>query len=217
MRKPIVVQVAPYDLDSVQPRVETIREVFGRYLDSYKPKSTRSKHGIMGPVGKILSEARSGRSDADYLKGYVLRVHELSQRLSPSPDAVRALEEGINLLAQLLREAPITVRERLIDRIDYGLYFARRKKFLEWIEERNRDYRAWLEQSYKNIEALNRNWGTRFGGWKEIRYGGSQSGVYRDATSSQREDMERFGKHMRAVGNVVLDVGADTEHDEEII
>jgi hypothetical protein len=213
MRTPVIVNVVPYDVDSAQPRVDAVRNAFDRYLDQYIPKSSRSKHGLMGPVGKILSEAKSGRSDPDYLKGYVLRVHELSQARPPSPEAVKALEEGIDLFVDLLQQAPITARDRLIDRIDYGLYFTRRKKFIRWLDERNRDYRAWLQESHADLNALNQTWGTRFKSWDELRYSGPASRAYRTAAAKQREDMDRFAKRMKEVGKAVV-VEIDLEEEE---
>lgn len=212
MRLPIAVKVIPFDLNSAQSRIDEVREAFSRYLDHYIPKSSRSKHGLMGPVGKILSEAKSGRSDAEFLKGYVLRVHELSQKGSPSPEALTALETGINLLARLLREVPVTVHDRLIDRLDYGLYFARRKKFLEWLQERDQDYRAWLEQSYSTLESVNQTWGTQFKDWGQIRYGGTTSKTFKEASPKQREDMNKFAKHLREAGKVTV---ADIQETEE--
>lgn len=212
MRLPIAVKVIPFDLNSAQPRIDAVREAFSHYLDHYIPKSSRSKHGLMGPVGKILSEAKSGRSDPEFLKGYILRIHELSQKGSPSPEALTALETGINLLAGLLREVPVTVHDRLIDRLDYGLYFARRKKFLEWLQERNQDYRAWLQQSYSTLESVNQAWGTQLKDWEQIRYAGATSKTFKEASPKQREDMNKFAKHLRAVGKTTV---ADIEETEE--
>ncbi len=211
MRTPVAINVLPYDLEGAQPRLEAIRNMFSQYLDNYIPKS-RSKHGIMGPVGKILSEVKSGRSDPDYLKGYVLRIHELSQTSPPSPQAITALEDGINLLVQLLRGAPLTVQDQLIGRIDYGLYFSRRKKSLNWLDERNRDYRAWLQNKYADLEALNQAWKTQVKRWDDLRYGGLTSRTYGAATAEQRQDMDRFAQEMKEIGKVGV-VEADAEEE----
>jgi len=212
MRLPIAVKVIPFDLNSAQSRIDTVREAFSNYLDYYIPKSSHSKHGLMGPVGKILSEVKSGRRDPDFLKGYVLRIHELSQKSSPSPEALTALETGINLLTELLREVPVTVHDRLIDRLDYGLYFARRKKFLEWLQERNQDYRDWLQKNYSTVEGLNHVWATQFKSWEQVRYGGASSKSYKEASSKQREDMNKFAQYLRKVGKPTV---ADIEETEE--
>jgi len=135
MRTPIVVRVTPYDIERDQPQLNAIREAFVRYLEEAPQKGTRSKHGLMGPVGKILSEVKSGRRDAGSLKGYAVRVHEGAGR-SLSPPALQALEQGIEGLVGLLNAAPLTVHDRLLDRLDYGLYFDLRKKQVESKEAR---------------------------------------------------------------------------------
>jgi len=201
MRTPIWVRVTPYDIDSAQPQIDAVRQCFSRYLDSYIPKSSASKHGLMGPVGKILTEAKSGRSDPDYLKGYVVRVHELSQKRSPSPDAMRALEEGIEHLAKLLRDAPPTAHDQVLDRLDYGLYFARRKRFLEWLEERDRLFREWLRQKYEQLPSVASAWSRKIEAWGMIRYGGRGSQTYKAAATSQREDLDAFARHLKDAGN----------------
>jgi len=213
MRTPIAVNVKPFDLDPAQPRIEAVRDAFSQYLDRYIPKSSRSKYGLMGPVGKILNEARSGRSDPDFLKGYVLRVHELSQKGLPSPEAIKALEKGINLLTQLLREIPITVHDRLIDRLDHGLYFARRKRFLEWLDQRNRDFCIWLQQNYPGIEAVSEAWGRQIKDWDQVRYAGPSSRTYKEGSPRQRKDMDAFTKHLKEVGKTEI---ADIDTEEEI-
>jgi hypothetical protein len=212
MRSPIAVRLMPFNLDEVQPRIDQVRNAFNNYLDYYVPKSSRSKHGLMGPVGKILSELKRGRTDPDYLKGYILRVHELSQRGTLSPEAVRALEDGIESVTALLRDVPTTVLDRLIDRLDYGLYFERRKKVLAWLEERNREYKTWLQRNYSTLEALNQEWGTQLKAWEQIRYAGPSSQTYKKASARQREDMNGFRDYLRKLGKPLI---AEVETEEE--
>ncbi len=200
MRTPIWVRGKTYDIDSAQAQIDAVRECFSRYLDSYIPKSSASKHGLMGPVGKILSEAKSGRSDSSYLKGYVVRVHELSQKRSPSPEGMQALEEGIDQLAKLLQDVPPTAHDLVLDRLDYGLYFARRKRFLQWLEERDRLFREWLKQKYAELPSLASAWGRKIEDWGRIRYGGSGSQTYKTAPAPQREDLEAFARHLKELG-----------------
>lgn len=213
MRSPISVNVTPFDIAKAQTKIEEIRDAFSRYLDHYVPKSFRSKHGLMGPVGKILSEAKRGRNDPEFLKGYVLRVHELAQKAPLSSDAAKALETGIDLLAKLLSEAPLTAHDRLIDRLDYGLYFARRKKTLEWIDERNRRYQGWLEQKYATLENMNQAWGGQIKAWDQIRFGGASSRIFKTASGQQREDMTKFGEYLKQVPDAGSIDTIDTEEE----
>lgn len=158
MRVPIIVHVAPHDIEQDQPRIDAARGAFLRYLAELGLRQTRSKYGLMGPVGKILSEVKSGRRDAASLKGYALRVHEATQK-RPSPAALGALEEGIDLLVKLLAGAPTTTHDRILDTLDYGLYYELRKQELESREARRQAWVEFLRKKYGNAQGLSEAWG----------------------------------------------------------
>jgi hypothetical protein len=200
VRKPIHIDTAPVRLDEYEDRIAEVREAFTQYLTHYIPKSSASKYGVMGPVGKILSEAKSGRANPEYLKGYVLRVHELSQRGAPSPDAINALENGIDALAALLDELPVAARDKLIDRLDYGLYFALRKKFVLWLAGRDAEYQAFLQQKYPELSGLSAAWGRKVNAADSIRYGGPSSRTYKQASPQERADLEEFAQRLKTAG-----------------
>jgi hypothetical protein len=157
VRMPIAVQIKPFDIDGAQPRIDEIRQEFTRYLDETPRKSTRSKHGLMGPVGKILSEVKSGRRDAASLKGFALRVHEAMAK-TPTPAAMQALEQGIDGLVSVLNDAPVTAHDALLDRLDYGLYFDLRKKALESKEVRRQAWITFLRSKYGDEAKLSEAW-----------------------------------------------------------
>lgn len=69
MRPFIFVRAERADIDKYTEKVESVRRAFDRYLDNYPRKTARTKTGLMGPVGKILSEAKSGKWDAESLTG----------------------------------------------------------------------------------------------------------------------------------------------------
>jgi hypothetical protein len=112
----------------------------------------------MGPVGKLLGEAKSGRRDPASLKGYAIRLHEATGK-SPSRAGLEALERGINNLVKLLAEAPITEHDRLLDRLDYGLYFDLRKKAIDAKEGRRQAWINFLRDKYGNETKLSETWG----------------------------------------------------------
>jgi Beta-galactosidase len=211
VRVPIAVQVKPFDIDKAQPQIDATREAFAGYLKEVRQKSSRSKHGLMGPVGKILSEVKSGRRDPASLKGYAVRVHEATGGY-PSPGSLEALEKGIDTLVKLLDAAPVTVHDRLLDRLDYGLYFDLRKKFLSWIEDRDRDFRSWLQKRYASLDLLNQQWGKQIDDWTHVRFGGSSSQTYKKASLKQRGDMEEFQRFMKEAGKSEI---ADIDEEDE--
>lgn len=197
MRTPIAVQVATFDLRSVQPHIDTTRDAFERYLDYYRPKETRSKHGLMGPVGKILREVKSGRRDSESLKGYALRVHEAAQQYL-SKEGLATLEEGINRLVHLLDQVPVTVLDSVVDRLDYGLYLNRRKKILEQRDMLNQQFRQFLQNRHQTPAALAHAWGEVIPDWDRLYVFGPKSKTYRTANESKRKDMSAFWDHLKA-------------------
>src|ERR1700733_6995186 len=159
MRVPIAVQVRPYDIETAQPHIDAVREAFSRYLEEVPRKSTATKHGLMGPVGKILAEVKGGRRDPHSLKGYAIRVHEATGR-NPSESTLKALEQGIDGLLGLLNDArvPVTVHDRLLDRLDYGLYFDLRKSGIESKERRRQEWISFLRDKYGDDSKLREAW-----------------------------------------------------------
>lgn len=194
MRAPIAVQVALFDLEKVQPLIDASREAFVRYLgEFYKAarKSTRSKHGLMGPVGKILSEAKSGRRDPASLKGYAVRVHEATGR-SPSQAGLEALEHGINDLVKLLAETPVTEHDRLLDRLNYGLYFDLRKKGIEAKEARRQAWITFLRDKYGKETNLSEAWGEEVSKFDELYLPRKAEGSKTKKATPKQQDIAAF-------------------------
>ncbi len=191
MRVPITVQIQPFDIDRAQPRIDAARGAFARYLDEAPRKSTRSKHGLMGPVGKILSEVKSGRRDPASLKGYAIRVHEATGR-NPSPTGLEALEKGIDELVGMLAEAPVTAHDRLLDRLDYGLYYDLRKKALESKEARRRAWIGFLRDKYGSETKLSEAWGEEIGSFDDPYLPRKSEGSKGKRASTRQQDIAAF-------------------------
>lgn len=208
MRVPIAVQIKPFDVETVQPEIDAAREAFTRYLDDVPRKSTRSKHGLMGPVGKILSEVKSGRLDAASLKGYAIRVHEASRR-SPSPAGLEALEQGIDHLLGLLTRVPVTAHDRVLDRLDYGLYFDLRKNALESKEARHQAWIGYLRNKYGDEAGLSEAWGEEVVSLDEVYLPRkAEGGKGKKATARQR-DVATFWESQGATAIVVEEEDED--------
>jgi hypothetical protein len=191
VRVPITVQIQPFDIDSAQPRIDGARQAFARYLDEAPRKSTRSKHGLMGPVGKILSEVKSGRRDPASLKGYTIRVHEATGR-NPSPAGLEALEQGIDELVRLLAEAPLTAHDRLLDRLDYGLYYDLRKKALVSREARRQVWVAFLREKYGSESKLSEAWGEEIHSFEDVYLPKKAEGSKARKASTRQQDIAAF-------------------------
>jgi len=164
VRSFIFVRTERTDIDQYADKVENVRQAFDRYLDNYPRKTARTKTGLMGPVGKILSEAKSGKWDAESLTGYALNIHLMSPNAKGfiSEEGRKALSEGVRELMDLLSEVESpAVQDKLLDRIDYGLYAMRRFKGMEYMEEIKRRYAKFLEERYESVDDLNDKWGLR--------------------------------------------------------
>lgn len=207
MRVPIAVQIKPFDVETAQPEIDVARQAFTRYLDDVPRKSTRSKHGLMGPVGKILSEVKSGRRDAASLKGYAIRVHEASGR-SPSPAGLEALEQGIDHLLGILAWVPVTAHDRVLDRLDYGLYFDLRKRAVEAKEARRQAWVGYLRDKYGGEAGLSEAWGEEVVSLDEVYLPRKAEGAKGKKATARQRDIAAFWESQGAIAMV-------EEEDEE--
>lgn len=200
MRKVITVHGGRFDLDSVRPKIEGIVMQFDKYLDEYPVKTAKSKHAVMGPVAKILERAQTRKWDAQALTGYALRVHEMNPKARGylSPAARLALEDGTAQLVTLCREVPVTAVAKVVERIDYSLYYARRKKGIEWLEKTRQMFTRFVQDKYNgNLGALTESWGKDakdIGTFDEIRYPSNKSETYKKASAAKKSDIDEFWK-----------------------
>ena len=216
MRRLIFVRTERTDIDQYSDKVKNVRESFDKYLDNYPRKTSRTKTGLMGPVGKILSEARSGKWDAESLTGYALNIHLMtpSSRGYISEDGRRSLRQGVEELIELLSEVGSpAVQDKLLDRIDYGLYATRRFKGMEHLEEINRSYALFLEERYGNTDKLNDEWAldkkARLEEFSRARYPSRKR--YAEASQEEKNAIDGFWQ-----SHNIQPEEADPEEGEEL-
>ncbi len=199
MRKVIMVRGGRFDLDIVRPQIEAIVARFDQYLDEYPVKTAKSKHAVMGPVAKILERAATRKWDAQALTGYALRVHEMNPKARGylSPTARQALEEGTAQLVELCRTIPVTAVAKVVERIDYSLYYARRKKGIEWLEDTRKMFIRFLGEKYQNdFNLLVNAWGEKdtkdLSDFADVRYPSDKSDAYKKASAAKKADIDAF-------------------------
>ena len=199
MKKVITVRGGRFDLNSVRPQIEAIVARFDQYLDEYPVKTAKSKHAVMGPVAKILERAATGKWDAQALTGYALRVHEMNPKAQGylGPTARQALEEGTTQLVELCRTIPVTAVAKVVERIDYSLYYARRKKGIEWLENTRQMFIRFLQEKYQNdFKELVKAWGGKdtqdLTGFADVRYPSDKSEAYKKASPGKKADIDAF-------------------------
>jgi len=177
MKRPlIIVQQQPYDWETAKKQVEKIAEHFATYLSEYRGKrATGSKHAVLGPVGKLLNKAATGERDLDSLLGYTVRIHEMSSLGGYlSPTALENLRQGAEGLLDLLSDAPVAVRARLIEQIDDAVYYRRQKAYYErlytYMDQKRAAFIAFLRDKYETNEQLQSAWGDSNITFDEVPY-----------------------------------------------
>lgn len=206
MRVPISIKVEPFNIEDYQPRIDATREAFVQYLKEAPRKSSRSKHGLMGPVGKILSEVKSGRHDPYSLKGYAIRVHEAGNK-QPTQTSLKALEMGVDYLVSLLAAIPVTAHDQILDRLNYGLYYDLRKEALAAKEVRRQEWIDFIRNKYGNESALSEAWGEETVNFDELYLPKKAEGAKGKKATVKQQDIADF---WQSQGATVLD------NDEEV-
>jgi hypothetical protein len=196
MRAFIAVTPKPYSLGGDRPEIESVIVSFGRYLDSYRTKTTRSKHGLLGPVGKVIQEIKSRKWQPEALAGYALNIHRANQGYI-SPEATEALVQAIKGLMALYDKVPTSFRDRLLDQVDYGLYYVRRKKLSDYFEERNKAFCTFLAGRYPSVSELVTAWEEKtekIGSFEHLSFSKAEMAK---AKGKKREDFEAFHQFFR--------------------
>lgn len=181
-----------FDLDEVKGERESIVKTFDEYLDCYPVKSGKSKHDIMGPVAKILDRAKTRKWRADAIKGYALRIHEMNPKSGfVGQNAVDKISKGIDDLMTLCEKTPATLLNRLIEQIDYEIYFNRRKKSIEYFEDTRKKFVEFLKRQYSTKENLADAWGDIGLTFEDVY---SPSKNPKKANDKKKADIEAFWK-----------------------
>ncbi|MFQ6056477.1 MAG: beta-galactosidase [Methanosarcinales archaeon] len=162
MRPVLMAKIESFNIESVKPRIDEIVNNFNNYLEAYWTVAKRkgiSKHALMGPVSKALQMIRVQPSpDIEAVKGYILRVHEMSTYANVDPSDLKALDNGIEQTINLIEDVQRVNRPSILDRIDYRVYYKRKHKQMEYFENVRKAWIEMLRRKYKKIEELNDAW-----------------------------------------------------------
>lgn len=194
MRRLIVTKGKRFDIETVRPKIERIAYSFDQYLDEYRPKTMQTMHGVMGPVQMILDGARVRKEDAQTLVGRAVRAHEMNEnnRGYLSPSALIALETGTRDLLALCHEVPITTVSKVTERVRYTIYYARRKKNIEWLEQKRNAFIEFLRERYADETALATAWGEKLSQFDDVRFPSRNNQAFRQANDVKKGDITSF-------------------------
>ena len=102
---------------------DVVRNLF-EYLEDYQPERWGdSKSSLMGPVGKLLSSASSGRfENKDAIVGYVVNIHSNTSTKPLSQAACDHLKKAIDSLQKLKELITERMWLRILREIDYAVF-----------------------------------------------------------------------------------------------
>lgn len=192
MRNLIITKGERFNIDFLRGDIEEIVRAFDRYLDEYPVKTVKTMHGLIGPISMILDGARLRKEDLKTLVGKAIRVHEMNPKTQGylSPSALEALETATAKLLELCRRVPVTAVSKITDRIRYNVYYIRRKKVIEKLEQIRQAFINFLRERYETDTALIQAWGEDGLTFDSLRYPGKRE--MQQATGRKREDFEAF-------------------------
>ncbi|ARU61525.1 hypothetical protein CBW65_11275 [Tumebacillus avium] len=160
-------------------RLQEAAEAFARYLHSFRTeKSKESKHGKMGPIGKLLSRMRSGKR-GDQVLGEAIRIHEMTAKpfegqksTSITVEQFNSLKEGVFKLTEVLDDPNTSPADhkRILETVDAVIYFrlekARKENLVKGLER----FRAYLQTKYDTPEELAEAWDDTSVTWEKIPF-----------------------------------------------
>ncbi|HRQ42246.1 MAG TPA: hypothetical protein PLD25_30370 [Chloroflexota bacterium] len=194
MKKLIMTSGERFDIETIKPKIEEIVNAFDRYLDDYPVKTSRSMHSLMGPVPMILDGARVRKESAATLVGRAIRAHEMNPRASGylPPAALTALETATAELLELCQTVPVTAVTKVTERIRYSVYYARRKKGIERLEQTRLEFINFLQKKYVDDMALANAWNESDLSFEKVYYPSKKNEAYKKANTAKKADIDAF-------------------------
>lgn len=134
MRKPILMEKR--DTDEVWPtkEVEDVKEDLYKYLADYMPERwTYTKHGIMGPAGKLLGIIAASKfgDTIDSYVGYIANIHNQQSKKHLTLEGMENLKEAVSGLVRLKQKSSERAFLKMLNSVDYGVYYKKIKEIGE--------------------------------------------------------------------------------------
>lgn len=215
MRQLVMIKGERFDIDTIRPDIKEIVMAFDDYLDDYPVKTAKSMHSLLGPVPMILDGARVRKESVETLVGRAIRAHEMNPRTKGylSSQALAALENATTKLLDLCNRVPATAVTKVTERIRYSVYYARRKKAIERLEQTRQAFIRFLQRGYANdATKLAAAWNEQDLTFESIRYPSIKNEAYRKANSSKKADIDAF----RSLPEAQRLAAEEEEEDEQL-
>ena len=158
LRPLYVVRPERFDAKELKPKIEAIASSFAAYLAEWRGSGS-SRHALMGPAARVLDLVRRGQADFGEIMGRALRMHEMAAPYL-SPNGRQSLEQGVRDLLDAIEGCPLAARRRVLEQVEYHVYYLRRMELLRRMEAVYNAWRDFVQQKYGgDIAAVQRAWG----------------------------------------------------------
>lgn len=178
-------------LAELQREKDQVAELFSTYLNHYRPKSARSRHGVLGPAAEAVKLAAKPWVTPEQVKARAYRIHEMNQDgIRPSPDALVALDAATDTLFSLRQKTPEHLWKALSNLVLDHIYLLRRKQEAAFWAA----FDAWIRHKYDTPAGWVAAWGAD-------AWDGSPPTSFDDrrrskGTDGKRRDLAEF-RHLR--------------------
>jgi hypothetical protein len=153
-----VVRPERFDVNELKPKIESIASSFAAYLAEWRGSGS-SRHALMGPVARVLDLVRRGQVDFGEIMGRALRMHEMAAPYL-SPGGRQSLEKAARDLLDVIASCPLAARQRVLEQVEYHVYYLRRLELLRRLEKVYDAWRDFVQQKYGgDIAAVQHAWG----------------------------------------------------------
>jgi len=95
-------------------------------------------------------------------------------------------------LLDLCSRVPVTAVTKVTGRIRYSVYYARRKKGIEWLEQTRKEFVNYLHGRYPNDEALAKAWDEEELTFEKVRFPSKKNDAYKKANDTKKADIDAF-------------------------
>lgn len=201
MIRPLIITSTKGEFNRKTETIEKIARLFASYLETYIPaKESQAKHTRMGPVGKILSRMRSGRSGSPLL-GDAIRYHQMSaKRRDGSISQITAegyenLKKAIESLDLLVKSSSTSEKNTVLSLVDSAVYFVLEERRQERIRKKRDEFRKYVLEMYGTIEAVRQAWEAGNLTFEEIPYPSNNIDKRKKnswSVAKVKEDIEKF-------------------------
>jgi hypothetical protein len=140
MRKPILIETRDVDTTWPTNEIDGIKENLFKYLADFVPeKWAYSKHAIMGPAGKLLAIVASSKfgDNVDSYTGYICNIHDQQSKKHLTTDGMNSLRSAVSQLIRIKQSSSERSFLRIINSIDYGVYYLKMKEIAKRKEEKS--------------------------------------------------------------------------------